>query len=186
MALGSVPLVGAWAASKWMVPWADKVGGAAQPGFKALTTCWWALGATLGSFCGAPFTAWIGRRLAYFLISLGATTLTCSLFTLTAPLERGFLPMVFAQGFVATLFFGWLPLCLPELFSTRVRASGSGISYNSGRFATAVGVVVAGALFAALGGSYSRIGAVTGLIYALGMIVIWWAPKTSRTLEESS
>jgi MFS transporter, SHS family, sialic acid transporter len=186
IALGSVPLVGAWAASKWMVPWADKVGGVTQPGFKALTTCWWALGATFGSFCGAPLTAWIGRRVAYFLISAGATALTCGLFMLTAPLERGFLPMVFAQGFVATLFFGWLPLCLPELFPTRVRASGSGISYNSGRFATAVGVFFAGTLFAALGGSYSSVGAVTGCIYALGMVVIWWVPKTARvTLEES-
>jgi hypothetical protein len=53
-----------------------------------------------------------------------------------------FLPIVFAQGFVATLFFGWLPLYLPELFPTRVRAAGSGIAYNVGRFATAVGVFV--------------------------------------------
>ncbi len=185
VALGSVPLVGAWGASKWMVPWADKVGGMTHPGFKALTTCWWAIGATFGSFCGAPLTAWIGRRIAYFLISAGATALTCGLFTLTSPLNPGFLPMVLAQGFVATLFFGWLPLCLPELFPTRVRATGSGISYNSGRFATAIGVFFAGALFAALGGSYSRVGAVTGLIYALGMIVIWWVPKNPpMTLEE--
>ena len=185
IALGSVPLVGAWAASKWMVPWADKLGGAAQPGYKALTTLCWALGATLGSFCGAPFTSWIGRRLAYCLISIGATALTCGLFTMTAPLEAGFLPMVLAQGFVATLFFGWLPLCLPELFPTRVRATGSGMSYNSGRFATAVGVFFAGTLFTALGGSYSRVGAVTGLIYALGMIVIWFLPPAARKSLEN-
>jgi MFS transporter, SHS family, sialic acid transporter len=185
IALGSVPLVGAWGASKWMVPWADKVGGVTHPGFKALTTCCWAIGATIGSFCGAPFTAWIGRRIAYFVISAGATALTCALFTLTAPLNPGFLPIVLAQGFVATLFFGWLPLCLPELFPTRVRATGSGISYNSGRFATAIGVFFAGTLFAALGGSYSRVGAVTGLIYAFGMIVIWWVPKSPpMALEE--
>jgi SHS family sialic acid transporter-like MFS transporter len=185
MALGSVPLVGAWAASKWMVPWADKIGGAEEPGYKALTTMCWAAGATLGSFSGAPFTSWVGRRLAYFLISLGATALTCGLFTLTAPLQPGFLAVVFAQGFTATLFFGWLPLCLPELFPTRVRATGSGISYNSGRFATAVGVLFAGALFTALGSSYAKVGAVTGLIYALGMLVIWFAPDLSKkSLEE--
>ncbi|NLH74769.1 MAG: MFS transporter [Verrucomicrobia bacterium] len=185
LALGSVPLVGAWAASKWMVPWADKIGGATQPGYKALTTLCWAAGATLGSFCGSPFTAWIGRRRAYFLISLGATALTCGLFTLTRPLEAGFLPMVLAQGFVATLFFGWLPLCLPELFPTRVRATGSGLCYNSGRFATAVGVFFAGTLFAALGGSYSKVGAVTGLIYGLGMVAIWFVPTRSKnSLDE--
>ena len=177
--LASVPLVGAWAASKWMIPWADKVGGATEAGYKAVTQGWWALGAVLGSFFGAQIAAWLGRRRAYGLISASATALTLALFRGTAPLQASFLPIVFAQGFVATLFFGWLPLYLPELFPTRVRAAGSGIAYNVGRFATAVGVFFAGVLFAAVGGSYSRVGSLCGLIYALGLIVIWWAPDTS-------
>ncbi len=91
----------------------------------------------------------------------------------------------FEQGFVATLFFGWLPLYLPELFPTRVRAAGAGIAYNVGRFATALGVLAAGALFAAMGGSYPKVGAICGLIYLLGLIVIWWAPDTTnRKLKE--
>ena len=35
--LGSIPMVGAWAASKWMIPGADKVGGATEAGYKAIT-----------------------------------------------------------------------------------------------------------------------------------------------------
>jgi MFS transporter, SHS family, sialic acid transporter len=178
--LGSIPMVGAWAASKWMIPWADTVGGATEAGYKALTQGWWALGAVLGSFCGAQIAAWLGRRRAYALISAGATALTLLMFLGTAPLQASFLPIVFAQGFVATLFFGWLPLYLPELFPTRVRAAGSGISYNVGRFATAIGVFFAGILFAAMDGSYSHVGSLCGLIYALGLIVIWWAPDTSK------
>ncbi|MCL4177251.1 MAG: MFS transporter [Verrucomicrobia bacterium] len=178
--LGSIPMVGAWAASKWMIPWADKVGGASEAGYKAVTQGWWALGAVLGSFCGAQIASWLGRRRAYALISAGATALTLVMFLGTAPLQASFLPIVFAQGFVATLFFGWLPLYLPELFPTRVRATGSGIAYNVGRFATAVGVFFAGMLFAAVGGSYSRVGSLCGLIYALGLVVIWWAPDTSK------
>ena len=178
--LGSIPMVGAWAASKWMIPWADKVGGATEAGYKAITQGWWALGAVLGSFFGAQIAAWLGRRRAYAIISAGATTLTLLMFLGTAPLQASFLPIVFAQGFTATLFFGWLPLYLPELFPTQVRAAGSGIAYNVGRFATAVGVFFAGVLFAAVGGSYSRVGSLCGLIYALGLIVIWWAPDTSK------
>ena len=157
--IGSVPMVGAWAASKWMIPWADKVGGAAAPGYKAITQGWWALGAVLGSFTGAQIAAWLGRRRAYAIMSAGAAALTALMFLGTAPLQASFLPIVFAQGFVATLFFGWLPLYLPELFPTRVRAAGSGIAYNVGRFATALGVLAAGALFAAMGGSYPKVGA---------------------------
>lgn len=183
--IGSIPMIGAWAASKWMIPWADKIGGAAQAGYKAITQGWWALGAVLGSFFGAQIAAWLGRRRAYALISFSATVLTLTMFLGTAPLQASFLPIVFAQGFVATLFFGWLPLYLPELFPTHVRAAGSGIAYNVGRFATAVGVFFAGVLFAAVGGSYPRVGSLCGLIHALGLIVIWWAPDTSKKkLEE--
>lgn len=183
--LGSVPLVGAWAASKWMIPWADEIGGSVQPGYKAQTQQWWALGATLGSFFGAIVANRLGRRLSYFLISIGATVLTVSMFQFTAPLRSTFFPMVFCQGLVSTLFFGWLALYLPELFPTEVRAIGSGISYNVGRFATAGGVLATGLLFTALGGSYTAVGSAGSIIYSLGMILIWWAPTTAdSTLDE--
>ncbi len=183
--LASIPLVGAWAASKWMIPWADKLASATHPGYKAVVQGWWALGATLGSFLGAQVAAWLGRRLSYFLISLGTTGLTIAMFQFTAPLEPAFLPVVFAQGLVATLFFGWLPFYLPELFPTAVRATGSGLAMNTGRFATAIGVIIAGAIFSGLGGSYPMVGTFGALVYALGMIAIWWAPDTSNsTLED--
>jgi MFS family permease len=178
--LGSIPMIGAWAASKWMIPWADKIGGAAQPEYKAVTQGFWALGAVLGSFFGAQLAGILGRRLSYFLISLGSTALTSGLFLFTAPLQSAFLPMAFAQGFVATLFFGWLPLYLPELFPTKVRATGSGIAYNMGRFATAGGVFAAGTLVTWFGGDFAKVGAVMGLIYSFGMVAIWWAPETSN------
>ncbi len=180
IALGSIPLVGAWAASKWMFPWAELVAGAANPDYKSTAQAWWSIGAVLGSFFGAQLAGLIGRRLAYFLISLGSTALTCGLFLFTEPLQPIFLPLLFCQGFVATLFFGWLPLYLPELFPTRVRATGSGIAYNTGRFATAAGLFFAGALVGLFGGDYSRVGATMALIYALGMIAIWFAPDTTN------
>jgi len=174
--LASVPLVGAWAGSKWMLPWADQVGGTTHAGYKSTTQWWWAIGATIGSFLGAPLAAFVGRRLTYFLISLGAAVLTWSMFRLTAPLEPSFLPTVFAQGLVATLFFGWLPLYLPELFPIGVRATGAGISMNIGRFVTAVSVLAIGTQFS---GDYSKIGAACAFIYALGMVIVFWAPNTA-------
>ncbi len=102
------------------------------------------------------------------------------MFQLTAPLEPSFHPIVFCQGFVGTLFFGWLALSLPELFPTHVRASGSGLCYNSGRFATAGGVFLAGYLFEALDGDFPRLGAISASIYALGIVAIWFAPDTAK------
>lgn len=178
--LSAIPMIGAWSASKWMIPWSDEIAGSANVGYKAATQGWWALGATLGSFVGAQLAGWLGRRLSYFLISIATVVLTVAMFQLTAPLTPSFHYVVFAQGFVATLFFGWLALYLPELFPTRVRATGSGLAYNSGRFATAFGVLGAGLLFTALGGDYPHVGTLCASIYALGIIVIWWAPDTAK------
>jgi SHS family sialic acid transporter-like MFS transporter len=177
--LSCIPMIGAWAASKWMIPWADAIAGAANAGYKAATQGWWALGAMLGSFFGAQLASRLGRRLSYFLMALGSTALTVTMFRFTAPLQPGFHAIVFAQGFVATLFFGWLALYLPEIFPVQVRATGSGLAYNSGRFATAAGVLVAGMLFSALGGDYPRVGTWCSMIYLLGVVAIWFAPHTS-------
>lgn len=174
--LASVPLVGAWAGSKWMLPWADQIGGVTHAHYKSSVQWWWAIGATIGSFAGAPLAAYAGRRLSYFAISLGATILTWSMFKLTAPLEPSFLYVVFAQGLVATLFFGWLPLYLPELFPVEVRATGAGISMNIGRFVTAFSILAIGSQFT---GDYSQIGAACAFIYAIGMLIIFWAPNTA-------
>lgn len=180
--VSAIPMIGAWSASKWMIPWADQVAGQTYVGYKAATQGFWALGAVIGSFAGAQLAAWWGRRVSYFLISLGAVSLTWTMFLLTAPLRPEFHFIVFAQGMVSTLFFGWLALYLPELFPTHVRATGSGLAYNSGRFATAAGVLLAGFLFTALGGDYAKVGAICAIVYAAGAIVIWFAPQTSDKL----
>jgi MFS transporter, SHS family, sialic acid transporter len=180
IAVSAIPMIGAWSASKWMIPWADQVAGKEYVGYKAITQGYWALGAMIGSFSGAQLAAWLGRRRSYALISFGAATLTWAMFLLTAPLRPEFHAIVFAQGLVSTLFFGWLALYLPELFPTQVRATGSGLAYNSGRFATAVGVLLAGFLFSALGGDYSRVGALCAVVYVIGLVVIWFAPDISN------
>ncbi|MBI5802043.1 MAG: MFS transporter [Verrucomicrobia bacterium] len=183
--LASIPLIAAWSAGRWLTPWADSVAGKTDPGYKASTQAWWAFGATVGSFLGGQIANWIGRRLAYFLFSLGSVVLTCGIFLFLKPQEPLFLPMVLVQGLVATLFFGWLPLCLPEMFPTRVRASGAGMSYNFGRFLVAVGVLLAGALTQFFGGDFAKAGAIMGIIYGLGMVVIWFAPDTTgKKLED--
>ena len=93
--------------------------------------------------------------------------------------------LLLAQGIASTLFFGWLAVYLPELYPIHVRATGSGMAYNTGRFATAFGVLAAGALFTALGGSYPRVGTAMACIYGLGIIAIWWAPATD-SLEKAA
>ena len=50
---------------------------------------------------------------------------------------------------------------------------------NIGRFVTAGGVLAAGYLSNWFHGDYSAIGATCALVYASGIIAIFWAPNTS-------
>ena len=102
-----------------MIPWADQVAGKEYVGYKAITQGYWALGAMIGSFSGAQLAASLGRRRSYALISFGAATLTWAMFLLTAPLRPEFHAIVFAQGLVSTLFFGWLASTCPSCFLHR-------------------------------------------------------------------
>ena len=74
-------------------------------------------------------------------------------------------------------FYGWLPLYLPELFPTRVRATGAGLTYNAGRVLAAAGTIASGRLLS-LFGSYAIMGSVMSFIYLGGLVLIVFCPET--------
>ena len=89
------------------------------------------------------------------------------------------------MGFFNGVYFGWLPLFLPELFVTRVRSTGTGVCFNFGRILTVVTLFTTSSLVAALGSNYPLIGKITSLVYLVGMILIWLVPaSTSTELED--
>jgi len=202
IALGTIPLIGTAANAQWIIPWSDQVQAQTQalaakskepgdgpaapkpkadPKSKARTMVSRSFGAVIGSLLGGILASLLGRRTTYFLISLLTLGASTWIFGWLTPLDPWFLWSSFGFGLVGVVYFGWLPLYLPELFPTRVRASGTGISFNSGRAFAAVIVLGAGVLVKLFGGDYSRIGLWTGMIYAVGMIVILFAPKTDAT-----
>jgi hypothetical protein len=89
-----------------------------------------------------------------------------------------FMVAVAFVGFFATSFFGWLPLYLPELFPTSVRATAQGVAFNSGRIIAAIGVFNMGAIMAFFDSSYAKAGLAISMVYLLGMLIIWLAPET--------
>ncbi|HEX5105041.1 MAG TPA: MFS transporter [Pirellulaceae bacterium] len=180
IAVGTIPLLGGWGATQWFIPWADKVGGAADPSAKALAGIMRSGGACIGGLIGGWLASLAGRRLTYFLVSLASFGLGEFIYRMLTPSDAAFWPFVFVLGLVSTIYFGWLPLYLPELFPTHARATGAGVSFNFGRILTAVGVLGAGAITAAFNDDYARAGSITTLIYAVGMIVILFAPDTTK------
>jgi MFS transporter, SHS family, sialic acid transporter len=81
-------------------------------------------------------------------------------------------------GFFVTAFFGWLPKYLPELYPTRIRATGQGFSYNIGRVLAGLGVLGAGTLVNFFHGDYRKGAILMATIYLVGLLVIQFAPDT--------
>lgn len=197
VALGAIPTVGSAANANWVVPWTDQMNeqkarstGSDAPRkapdakAKATTQMTRSGGAVFGSLLGGVVASLLGRRLSYFLISLGALAVSTYIFAELDPHHPQFQVMTFLLGFVGIMYFGWLPLFLPELFPTRVRSTGTGIAFNTGRVVAAVVVLSAGFLLEQVGGDYARVGLWSGMIYAIGMLVVWFVPRQAGRLED--
>lgn len=184
--LGTIPMLGGWAVTGWTILWADAVHHVTDPKAKAAVAIFRGVGGTLGSFLGGWLAAGLGRRRTYFVVSL-ITFLVCEyIFLALEPQDPTFTAWVFVAGFVSTIFFGWMPLYLPELFPTYARATGAGVSFNFGRILSAMGVLGTGAVVAAFGGNYAWAGTLFSFIYASGMVIILFAPDTKQELQKAS
>jgi MFS family permease len=178
IAFASIALIGTWGSVQWLPLWADQMAGGQWPQAKADTQIASALGAVVGCVIGPLIGGRFGRRPAYFLLC-AASWISCAfLFRGIDQFGTAFLVLVGVVGGATASFYGWLPLYLPELFPTRVRATGQGLSFNFGRILAAVGALQMGSLLQAYEGSYARAGAMMTLIYAVGLVLIWLAPET--------
>lgn len=179
--LATIPMIGGWGTANWMNPWAEEVGGAELKAYVLQTR---SLTGIIGSLLGGWIANAMGRRLSYFLVSLLSLAFAQYIFLFLTPTDDSFLYWVAALGFVSGVYFGWLPLCLPELFPTHYRATGAGIGFNFGRIVTAITIFIGGALMQFFEGRYDRVGQWTSLLFVLGMIFIWFAPDTSKNQLE--
>ena len=79
---------------------------------------------------------------------------------------------------ISASFYGWLPLYLPELFPTAVRATGQGFGFNFGRIIAAAGNLQMANLLAAFDNDYAQACAIVAGVYVVGLVLIAVAPET--------
>jgi SHS family sialic acid transporter-like MFS transporter len=179
--LGGVALLGTWAAIQQAPSWAGKLteGTDMADLGRSLTQILAGVGAVFGTIGAALMGGWLGRRITYTILclaSLGAALLFYQGNTTFGPF---FLVTVFLAGGISASFYGWLPLYLPELFRTRVRATGQGFSFNFGRVIAAIGTLQGGYLINEVyKGDYRTVCSVMSLIYVVGLLIIWLGPET--------
>lgn len=184
--ISSVALLGTWGAAQWAAPWAGKLESDQSLHPKEWTQMASAMGAIIGTIAAALVGDWLGRRITYSLLCFLSLISLLVLYQGNTEYGSMFLASTFLVGICTASFYGWLPLYLPELFHTNIRATGQGFGYNFGRIIAAVGALQTGSLFAnniylfgrEFEGGYPFACSVMSAIYVVGIVLIWFAPET--------
>jgi SHS family sialic acid transporter-like MFS transporter len=180
MALAGMALIGTWASIQWVPPWANKMAAGTEHAQTAAsyTQICSAIGAIVGTLAAAYCAEWFSRRKSYFALCLASLLVCGYLFRVSMQFDATFLLLTALAGGVTASFYGWLPLYLPELFPTRIRATGQGFSFNFGRLLAAVGALAGGRLLDFFNEDYARMCSIMSLVYVVGMVLIWFCPET--------
>ncbi|MCC6793679.1 MAG: MFS transporter [Candidatus Hydrogenedentes bacterium] len=117
----------------------------------------------------------IGRRPAFIASLLLCAVVVPTTFTFTNSFASAMV-LFGLMGFSLLTIFGGFAIYFPELFPTRLRATGTGFCYNVARYLAASGPAV----FAGLSASYGmqRAALVVSGVFLLGLLVMPIAPET--------
>ncbi len=178
--------VGFWAISTWVPPFVASMAGKA-----GLVAAQWApyagMAYTTGSILGYASFGFLadrfGRRpvtMTYFALAL---LLTPVLFLWTTdPYWLLFFAAV--NAFFSNGQYTWMPVWLPELYPTRMRATAMAFAFNAPRLIAFLGPILAGQMIATLGG-FGRAAMTIASIYVLGFVVALFVPETrGKSLPE--
>lgn len=132
-------------------------------------------GSLIGYLAFGPIADRVGRRPTFFLMCLGSLVMLPVIFL--TPKSYGLvLWLLPVLGFFNNGIFSGFPIYLPELYPTRIRATGAGFCFNAGRILAAGGPFIKGYLGAIFGPGIAV--SLIGLIYLAGIAVLPFAPET--------
>jgi MFS family permease len=168
-----------WGISTWVPPFVAAT--AAKAGLPAQT---WASYAgicyNLGAICGYVGLGFLadnfGRKPIVMIFFAASFVLTPVLYLWTSDL-RLLLLVAAVNGFFTLGQYSWMSVWLPELFPTRMRATGIAFTFNAPRFIAFLGPLFAGMLIAQFGG-FSKTAVAFSFIYILGFVVVPFLPET--------
>jgi MFS family permease len=145
--------------------------------WKTLATSWFNLGGLIGTLLTIPAAKLLGRRAMFAIYWAASAAAIFATFGLElAPEVR--LYLYFAVGLSVFGVFGSFTYYLPELFPTRLRATGAGFCYNIGRVVAAAGPFAVGAIAAR--GTTAAVDVLfyVGFVPLVGLLVMPWVIET--------
>ncbi len=168
-----------WGISTWVPPFI-----AAAAGKAGLPPQTWAsyagMSYNIGAICGyiglGFFADNFGRKPVVMIFFAASLVLTFALYKWTTDLHL-LLLVAAVNGFFTLGQYSWMSVWLPELFPTRMRATGMAFTFNSPRFIAFLGPLFAGMLIAQFGG-FSGMAVAFSFIYILGFVLVPFLPET--------
>ena len=118
----------------------------------------------------------LGRRPVFALMCVGSLLMLPVTF-LTPRSYVHVLLLLPLLGFFNNGIFSGFPIYLPELYPTRIRATGAGFCFNVGRVLASTGPFLTGCLVTALG-SFGRAASAVAVVYVVGLLILPFAPET--------
>ncbi len=176
--LSGVALLGTWAGLMWMYLWVSELPGGKVPQAGAWMQIYSSIGAAIGCVIAAVLGGRYGRRPVYAIMCVLSAVTVVGFYRLNTEYGFAFLWSAGLLGLITASFYGWLPLYLPELFPTAVRATGQGFGFNCGRVIAAVGSLQRPNLLAAFDSDYGQACALVAGVYVVGLVLIVFAPET--------
>jgi MFS family permease len=168
-----------WGISTWVPPYIGSVAGKA-----GLPPQQWAsyagmtynAGAILGYASFGFLADRFGRKPITMLFFAMALVLTPVLFLWTQDLSL-LLVVAAINGYFSLGQYSWMPVWLPELFPTRIRATAMAFAFNAPRFIAFLGPLMAGQLIVYFGG-FGYAAMIVASIYVLGFAAAPFLPET--------
>ena len=117
-----------------------------------------------------------GRRAVFAFMCLGSFVMLPVTYLLPTTYV-GVLMLLPLLGFFNNGIFSGFPIYLPELYPTRLRATGAGFCFNAGRVLASASPFLTGWLVTELG-TFGRAASTVALIYLVGLVVLIFAPET--------
>jgi len=180
--LAFVAVFGLWGATNWVptlvreLPDLRGLDRAALSSYVSYAIMALNLGALAGYLSFGPLADRFGRRPIFALMCAGSLVLLPITF-LTPHAYAHVLLLLPVLGFFNNGIFSGFPIYLPELYPTRIRATGAGFCFNAGRILASTGPFLTGFLVTSLG-SFGEAASAVALIYLVGLAILPFAPET--------
>ncbi len=177
--LSGVALLGTWAGLMWVYMWVGSLPNGKHPDARAWLQISTSIGAAIGCLSGALLGEMLGRKPVYAALCILSMIAMIAFYRQPNP-EYGttFVLLAGGLGLISAAFYGWLPLYLPELFPTAVRATGQGFGFNFGRIIAAAGQLQMANLLGLFDNDYAQACTVVAGVYVVGLVLIAFAPET--------